>query len=129
MISTGPGGHGVLEQSSNVWSYISPSRLNAWLKCPVAFKLRYLEGIRSRTTPSLLLGKAVHAGLECYYRHRQVGLKLETSDVVERLDACWEDLLAEDNMTFASSDDECKLKQQAAGLITAYLAEGYVSRA
>jgi CRISPR/Cas system-associated exonuclease Cas4 (RecB family) len=77
MISTALDSNGVQERASDVWSYISPSRLNTWLKCPVAFKLRYIEGIRSPTTPSLFLGKAVHAGLECFYRHRQVGMTLE----------------------------------------------------
>lgn len=123
MISTAHEAIGVAERSSDVWSYISPSRLNTWLKCPVAFKLRYIEGIRSPTTPSLFLGKAVHAGLECFYRHRQVGMHLEPEDVVQRLDLCWEALLAEDNMTFASTSDEDKLKQQAAVLIGAYLAQ------
>ncbi|MCB9873643.1 MAG: PD-(D/E)XK nuclease family protein [Planctomycetaceae bacterium] len=123
MISTAPDRNGVQERSSDVWSYISPSRLNTWLKCPIAFKLRYIDGIRSPTTPSLFLGKAVHAGLECSYRHKQVGVNLEPSDVIQRLDACWEALLAEDSMTFASNSDEIKLKQQAAVLVAAYLAQ------
>jgi hypothetical protein len=123
MISTAPGRNGAQERSSDVWSYISPSRLNTWLKCPIAFKLRYIDGIRSPTTPSLFLGKAVHAGLECFYRHKQVGMNLQASDVIQRLDTCWDALLAEDNMTFKSSSDENKLKQQAAVLISAYLTQ------
>ena len=123
MISTAPDRSGVQERPSDVWSYISPSRLNTWLKCPIAFKLRYIDGIRSPTTPNLFLGKAVHAGLECFYRHRQVGVNLTVSDVVRRLDACWEELLVEDNMTFASTGDENKLKQQAAVLIGTYLVQ------
>jgi len=123
MISTTPDRNGMQERSSDVWSYVSPSRLNTWLKCPVAFKLRYIEGIRSPTTPNLFLGKAVHAGLECFYRHKQVGVNLELSDVIQRLDTCWESLLAEDNMTFTSTSDESKLKQQAAVLVSAYLAQ------
>lgn len=123
MINIAPDRNGVQERSSDVWSYISPSRLNTWLKCPVAFKLRYIDGIRSPTTPSLFLGKAVHTGLECFYRHKQVGVNLEPSDVNQRLDACWEALLAEDSMTFASTSDEAKLKQQAAVLVSTYLAQ------
>lgn len=121
MICTVIEGNDVQERSAAVDAYISPSRLNTWLKCPVAFKLRYIDGIRSRTTPSLFLGKAVHAGLECFYRHRQVGVSLQPSDVTQRLDACWEALLVEDNMTFATTDDENKLKQQAAVLVATYL--------
>ncbi|MEO8498820.1 MAG: PD-(D/E)XK nuclease family protein, partial [Planctomycetota bacterium] len=123
MISTAHKANGTAERSSAVWAYISPSRLNTWLKCPVAFRLRYIEGMRTPTTPSLFLGKVVHAGLECFYRHRQVGMHLEPGDVIQRLDACWEALLAEDNMRFVSTSDEDKLKQQAAVLICAYLAQ------
>ncbi|MCB9925567.1 MAG: PD-(D/E)XK nuclease family protein [Planctomycetaceae bacterium] len=121
MISTAPDRNKGGERSRDVWSYISPSRLNTWLKCPVAFKLRYIDGIRSPTTPSLFLGKVVHAGLECFYRHRQVGMHLDSGDVIQRLEDCWEALLSEDCMTFVSTDDEDKLKQQAAGLVHAYL--------
>jgi hypothetical protein len=111
----------VEKQSTDVWSYISPSRLNTWLKCPVAFKLRYIDGIRTPTTPSLFLGKVVHAGLECFYRHRQVGTRLDASDVIQRLEDCWESLLAEDYMTFVSTDEEGKLQQQSRELLAAYL--------
>ena len=62
---------------AGVWDYISPSRLNLWLKCPLAFKLRYIDGVRSPTTPNLFLGKRVHQGLEIFYRHRQLGIQLE----------------------------------------------------
>jgi hypothetical protein len=41
------------------WAYISPSRLNLWLKCPLAFKLRYIDGVKTPTTPSLFIGKQV----------------------------------------------------------------------
>lgn len=66
----------VRDQPAHVWAYVSPSRLNAWLRCPLAFKLKYIEGIREPTTATLFLGKAVHASLECYYRHRQLGVPI-----------------------------------------------------
>ena len=46
----------------DVRAYISPSRLNRWLRCPLAFKLQYVDGIRTPTTPNLFIGKQVHAG-------------------------------------------------------------------
>jgi hypothetical protein len=39
--------------AGGVWDYISPSRLNLWLKCPLAFKLRYIDGVKMPTTPAL----------------------------------------------------------------------------
>ena len=60
---TTPNDHAETEERTNgVWSYISASRLNTWLSCPLKFRLRYLDGIRSPTSPALFLGKQVHAG-------------------------------------------------------------------
>jgi hypothetical protein len=66
----------------DVWAYISPSRLTKWLSCPLAFKIQYVDGIRSPTTPALFLGKMIHAALEVYYRHRQLGVTLAATDVL-----------------------------------------------
>ena len=52
------------DRSGSVWDYVSVSRLNLWIRCPLAFKLRYLDGIRTRTSPALFLGQRVHHGLE-----------------------------------------------------------------
>ena len=47
MISTVFEVNEIQERSTDVRAYISPSRLNTWLRCPLAFKLRYIDGIRS----------------------------------------------------------------------------------
>ena len=49
-------------REGGVWDYISPSRLNLWLRCPLAFKFKYVDGTRSPTSPSRFLGKVVHQG-------------------------------------------------------------------
>ena len=53
----------VQERQGGVREYLSPSRLNCWLSCPLKWRLRYLDGIRTPTTPALFIGKAVHASL------------------------------------------------------------------
>ena len=35
------------ERAGGVWDYVSASRLNLWLRCPLAFKLRYIDGVSS----------------------------------------------------------------------------------
>lgn len=111
------------EREGGVWAYVSPSRLNTWLACPLKFKLRYIDGIRSPTTPALFLGKQVHAGLEVYYRHRQLGITLTTEEVVERISDRWEEAVAEEDVQFSSTADETALKQQFADLLRVYLAK------
>jgi len=123
MISTVIEGNEVQERSTDVRAYISPSRLNIWLRCPLAFKLRYIDGIRSPPSKSMFVGKMVHSGLECFYRHKQLGVTLPAGDVVQRMDACWEPLVAEDGIQFKDGAEEAKLRTQSANLVTAYLAQ------
>ena len=123
MISTVFEGNELQERSTDVRAYISPSRLNTWLRCPLAFKIRYIDGIRSPPSKSMFVGKMVHSGLECFYRHTQVGATLPAGDIIQRMDACWEPLAAEDGLEFKDSAEEAKLRAQAASLVTAYLAQ------
>ena len=106
---------------AGVWDYISPSRLNLWLKCPLAFKLRYVEGIRSPTNPAMFLGKRVHHGLEIFYRHRQLGIQLEPGDVVRRMNDSWDTAVTEEDMTFKSTADEQALQTKECDLVRSYL--------
>lgn len=101
--------------------YISASRLNLWLRCPLAFKLRYIDGIVSKPTPSQFLGKVVHHGLECYYRHRQLGVELTAADVVAFTTNSWEALAADEEVEFDSSETESRLKTDAENLLKTYL--------
>lgn len=104
-----------------VMAYISPSRLNCWLACPLKFKFQYIDGLRLPTTPALFLGKAVHAGLEVYYRHRQLGVTLPADDVGRRLVDLWAALIDEEGMKFGSAADEEASRRQAIELVCAYL--------
>ncbi|MGE3780785.1 MAG: PD-(D/E)XK nuclease family protein, partial [Pirellulaceae bacterium] len=45
------------DRPNGVWDYISASRLNLWLRCPLAFRLRYIDGIVTPPTASLFLGQ------------------------------------------------------------------------
>ena len=123
MISTVIEGNELQERSTDVRAYISPSRLNTWLRCPLAFKLRYVDGVRSPPSKSMFVGKMVHSGLECFYRHKQLGVTLPAGVVVQRMDACWEPLVAEDGLEFKDSAEEVKLRTQSASLVTAYLTQ------
>lgn len=110
------------ERRAGIDSYISASRLSLWLKCPLAWRLRYRDGIRTPTSPSLFLGKMAHFGLELAYRHRQLGVQLDVEQVTGKMLEGWARLCDEENMTFDSADDEQALRQQACELVKAYLA-------
>jgi predicted RecB family nuclease len=108
-------------RSGGVWDYISASRLNLWLRCPLAFRLRYIDGIRTPTTPSLFLGKTVHRGLEVLYRHRQLCVELSQEDVAKRMLDGWDETVDSENMKFESTDEEGSMKKQAVDLLAAYM--------
>ncbi len=106
---------------NGIWDYISPSRLNLWLKCPLAFRLRYVDRIRTPPTPAMFLGTRVHDALELFYRHRQLGVPLPMEAAVQRIADTWEEAIEADQMRFESVDAEQTLQQQAAGLVRMYL--------
>ena len=114
---------GKADGRGSVWSYISPSRLNLWLRCPLAFKFRYIDGVRTPTNANLFLGKQVHAGLESYYRHQILGITLSAEDVAVRMIDGWRAAVAEDEMKFATEADEVALQKQSVDLVAAYLAQ------
>ena len=85
------------QRQGGVWSYVSPSRLGLWIRCPLAFKFRYIDGIRSPTNANMFIGKMCHSGLETFYRHRQLGITLSAEDVAKRMVDGWDATVAEEN--------------------------------
>jgi len=73
------------ERQGSIWEYVSPSRLALFLRCPLAFKLRYVDGIRTPTSPVLFVGKAVHSAFEAFNRHRMLGVTLSADELACRV--------------------------------------------
>ena len=110
-------------QENGLWSYISASRLNLWARCPLAFRFRYIDGIKTPTNANQFLGQVVYAALETYYRHCQIGSIPIDEDVETFTDAAWQQLTEEEPMTWESSDDVTKCRHQAIDLVRAYTNE------
>ena len=108
------------DRAGSVWEYVSASRLNLWLKCPLAFRLRYIDCVPEPSTPSLFIGKQVHQGLERLYRRRQLGLETELEEVTVPLLAGWEEAVNAEGLQFASSQEEAKVRDQVVSLLAAY---------
>ena len=111
------------ERRGGLWDYVSPSRLNLWLACPRAFKFRYVAGIQTPTSPSLFIGKQVHAALEVHYRHQQLDLLLSGHEIVSRMRDEWSTAAEEEDVAFAKEGDSDKLLEKACTLVLAYLAQ------
>ena len=105
------------------WNYISPSRLNLWLKCPLAFRRRYVDGLESPSSPSLFVGKAVHDTLDSIYRCVMLGAYTTERDVPAFVDDSWQRLMDSEACTFDDADHETKCRSQVVDLVNVYLAE------
>ena len=110
-------------QRGGLFEYVSPSRLNLWLKCPRAFELRYIAGIRSPSTPSMFLGRRVHAALEHYYRYRMLGLGVSSDEVRTRMRDLWTQAADTEDVAFRSPGECDKLASTADRLVEAYIAQ------
>ena len=109
------------ERSGGVWDYVSASRLNLWLRCPLAFKLRYIDGVRSPPSPAMFLGRQVHSALEYFYRHWQLGVTLPPEVVVEQLTSSWNEAGDLEHVAFQSHIQSHDLQSLAARLVDQYL--------
>ena len=103
--------------------YISASRLNLWLRCPLAFKRRYIDGIQSPPAPSLSIGKVVHDVLDGVYRCAMLGAYATANDIPAFVDDAWNRVLKSKPFTFESVDQETKSKNQIVDIVKMYLAE------
>src|SRR3954462_9447057 len=89
-------------RQGGIWDYVSPSRINLWLKCPLAFRLRYVDGIWTPPSASQFIGRTVHRALENYYTHRQKSIKISPAEVSQWLGDQWEEAVDSDGVRFNS---------------------------
>ncbi len=105
------------------WNYVSASRLNLWMKCPLAFRRRYLDGIESPSTPNLFVGKVVHGVLEHVYSCLDVGTVATAEDIPAFVEAAWNRTMENEPCFFDDIESETKSRNQVADLVRTYLSE------
>lgn len=63
------------------------------------------------------VGGRVHAGLGKQYRHRMLGLQIEAADVAGHVLGSWGQAVADDRLSFGSTEQEAALKKQTVHLV------------
>ncbi len=64
-------------RQGSVWSYVSPSRLGLWLRCPLAFRFRYVDGIKEAFRGvEAFMGQQVHSTIEWLFNERTRSVEL-----------------------------------------------------
>jgi hypothetical protein len=109
------------QKSTGLFDYISPTRLNTWLSCPLKFKIRYEDGVEDPPSPSLFLGKRAHEALAFFYRHLQEGERVTAADVARQIIETWDEAVEDEQLDFGSTGDEIALQRQAIDLVEKYL--------
>lgn len=72
--------------------YVSVSQLRCWLRCPMAFELKYIRGTPPAFVPlNLAFGSAIHEALAAYYGEiKNSGSPLRLDLVLDVFRAAWE---------------------------------------
>ena len=91
-----------------VWDYVSASRLNLWLKCPLAFRRRYIDGVMTPPSASLFVGKVVHDVLDGIYRCASVGAYTTPDDVSTFVEISWQRAMESQPCVFNDAGHEAK---------------------
>lgn len=101
--------------------YLSASRLKSFHTCRLQWYFRYIEQLPSKGSPSLLVGKVVHAVLQAWNlaRWRGEDSSVERMDLV--FEACWIHGCEEEAMIWNSTDEEAKEKGGALSILRHYL--------
>ena len=96
-------------------SYLSASQINMYLRCPLSYYYRYVEGLIIPPGSSLTKGKAVHSGVEFNYKQKLETKKdLPVNQILEYTSAEFDSLAEEtqwDMEKGKAKDETIKLTQ------------------
>jgi len=96
------------EKSGDPLAYISPSRLKLFLTCRLKFYYEKVLGLKTPASPSLQIGKAVHAGLQHFHQRRWRGEQPAPEAVREAFTSAYAEMEGEDPVEYDSmSRDDC----------------------
>lgn len=99
---------------------LSPSKLSAFITCPTMFKARYVLGIKSPPSASMVLGRAVHASLELLGRRRQMDLPTAIDDLISEFNEALKADIEGEGLEI-KPDELAKLREAGEQLIRLYL--------
>lgn len=98
--------------------HLSVSQINMYLRCPVSYYYRYVEGLIIPPKVALTRGKVVHSGIEYNYGQKMETKKdLPLTEVQEYTSAAFEE---ESEDTDFGEEDKGKVKDSAINLVTLY---------
>lgn len=102
-------------------SSLSPTRVNSFTDCPLAFRLRTIDRLPEPSSPHAVKGTLVHAALERLIWRHPPGRRTRAAAAAE-LDAAWRQLQSDPEVTGLNLDDEgaAELHADAQALVERY---------
>lgn len=108
-----------LEQKSMPKPHISVTQINTYIRCPLQYKFRYLDGLILPPRAALTKGKSVHKGVEHNYTQKiESHEDVKLSEVQEVVAAEFETLATETE--FEKDEEPGKIKDDTVSLATLY---------
>jgi len=102
------------------FKHLSTTSLKMYLRCPLQFMFRYVQGLKIPPVGAIVLGKSVHKGLEENYRHKQRTEKdLPLPKVLEAYAAFFDQEKQQEEIDW-EGEPPGKLKDEGVGLIKVY---------
>src|SRR5690349_15067135 len=75
---------------SDTKDHLSATQINMFQRCPLQYKFRYVDGLKTPPDSGLLLGITVHKGVEHNYRHKFKTKKpANRNEVMDAYDKSW----------------------------------------
>lgn len=103
--------------------HLSASSLQKLWTCPEQWRLHYIEGLRERRGPSLVIGNAVDRAFRYAYAEKIAHKTPTLADVEDAFDAAYgQETVDEADIAWGDSNPT-EAKQTAAGLVRAYHAQ------
>ncbi len=101
---------------------LSPTSMRTYETCPYAFKLRYLDRVRTPDTAARVLGRAIHRVIEANYRHkRRRRSDLPVEQALDIFDEVWDGSIHE--VADSEPEELEDLREQGYDLVEFYLVE------
>jgi len=99
--------------------HISATQMKMYLRCPLQFKYRYVDGLKIPPTSALTLGKSIHSALEANYKQK-IGTKIDlsTEQVLDVFSDKWETEVKE--TTFEEGEKPGAVKDDGIKLVSTY---------
>lgn len=103
-------------------NHVSVTQIKMYLRCPLQYKYRYVDGLKIPPVSAMTLGKSIHSVLEINYKQKiESNQDLPTGKMLDLFSDCWEKEVKE--TVFEEDEKPGIVKDDGVKLISVYHAQ------